>query len=641
MKKIGYIYRYNREEKKGILVYGYNNFINTIKYYPIKFSVSDCISPVQTGQLVYFELVDNSTASQIERASLLNFKRNIIEDLVSCYDTKEWNEGYKYTIIRYENLNDSISLEPRRKCRRLLCNFAYDELPQSIDELFALFGTKIHFEGYDEGESVDVLDMAYWIDKDIINLRSFYGSTVEQALDLFNLFVGKKRNAYNNFSSYGYDNSISSGWKHLLSTFSSEDLFEIYKKEPILQPVMPDDFCMENLNSLSADYGFPSNEVCDAFYRLKINEVISTKDYLYFEDKLNSRNNASYDRRHSKGVQIYDMDKEIIHELYNLLKVQYNNVVLNNLCKKLSRISGERINLEKRISLLNNETTDYLLNLGLAFDEYNGILNEGTIHIWDFLKYYKLLLEEDKMFFKTPIGNWCKEYLIHIANLKDYPCKASEIGSVMRSLSDFLTVSFIKEIRDMVNQEFAELDDFEELKSAYEDNLISEEQYLKRYEILTNDFTIQQLCNEITSCRCFSYTIPLSLQNYLLRRIFAIIDYKGWDTIKAISIKNESIYNLIGLIKWLKKQPNLDPILIKNIIDEMSIHLSEEDKIIFGNDSYTSTLDDSYLNRVDADDEDNGYSHYKGTYAQDEAGYSDDDIDTIFDGDPNAYWNID
>jgi hypothetical protein len=35
------------------------------------------------------------------------------------------------------------------------------------------------------------------------------------------------------------------------------------------------------------------------------------------------------------------------------------------------------------------------------------------------------------------------------------------------------------------------------------------------------------------------------------------------------------------------------------------------------------------------------YERYSGTYAQDEAGYSDDDIDTIFDGDADAYWNID
>lgn len=35
------------------------------------------------------------------------------------------------------------------------------------------------------------------------------------------------------------------------------------------------------------------------------------------------------------------------------------------------------------------------------------------------------------------------------------------------------------------------------------------------------------------------------------------------------------------------------------------------------------------------------YERYCGSYAQDEMGYSDDDIDTIFDGDPLAYWNID
>lgn len=35
------------------------------------------------------------------------------------------------------------------------------------------------------------------------------------------------------------------------------------------------------------------------------------------------------------------------------------------------------------------------------------------------------------------------------------------------------------------------------------------------------------------------------------------------------------------------------------------------------------------------------YDRYNGSYAQDEMGYSDDDIDTIFDEAPLAYWNID
>lgn len=35
------------------------------------------------------------------------------------------------------------------------------------------------------------------------------------------------------------------------------------------------------------------------------------------------------------------------------------------------------------------------------------------------------------------------------------------------------------------------------------------------------------------------------------------------------------------------------------------------------------------------------YNDYRGTYARDIAGYSSEEIDIIFDGDPNAYWNID
>lgn len=39
--------------------------------------------------------------------------------------------------------------------------------------------------------------------------------------------------------------------------------------------------------------------------------------------------------------------------------------------------------------------------------------------------------------------------------------------------------------------------------------------------------------------------------------------------------------------------------------------------------------------------EESTYERYRGSYAQDEMGYSDDEIDTIFEGDPLAYWNID
>ena len=35
------------------------------------------------------------------------------------------------------------------------------------------------------------------------------------------------------------------------------------------------------------------------------------------------------------------------------------------------------------------------------------------------------------------------------------------------------------------------------------------------------------------------------------------------------------------------------------------------------------------------------YERYNGSYAQDVEGWSDQDIDDVFEGDPEAYWNID
>lgn len=54
-------------------------------------------------------------------------------------------------------------------------------------------------------------------------------------------------------------------------------------------------------------------------------------------------------------------------------------------------------------------------------------------------------------------------------------------------------------------------------------------------------------------------------------------------------------------------------------------------------DSGNDYMDDEYVGFG----EEPTYERYSGSYAQDVMGYSDDDIDTIFDGDPLAYWNID
>lgn len=50
---------------------------------------------------------------------------------------------------------------------------------------------------------------------------------------------------------------------------------------------------------------------------------------------------------------------------------------------------------------------------------------------------------------------------------------------------------------------------------------------------------------------------------------------------------------------------------------------------------YKDEYDDSFY------EDERTYERYNGTYAQDVEGWSDQDIDDVFDGEPDAYWNID
>ncbi len=569
MKKIGYIYRYNNNENKGILVYGYNTNVYTPKYLPIKFSSSNCISSIKTGQLVYFDLIDINTASNIERASLQNFKRDVISDLVSNFNSNKWEDGLQKTRIRYENLQNALNLSDYQKESEFFFNTNHRiKLPEDIDGLFALFGNCIQYSYMDsEFIAVNIFDIAFWVDKDVVKSHTYYGMTADQVLDIFDLFVGKEREAYSKYSSREYDKSISPNWNYLLSRLSCDELVEICKKEPMLQPMIPEGFCMKHLDILSIEYGFPSVAVCESFCRAQIKKVGSTTEYLYFENKLNSCIQRSSNKTMVYGVQICEMGEEIAH----LLNVQYNNVVLNNVCKDLSSISTRNFNWKERILFLLKENAEYLLKLGLTIDKYKRmLLKQDSVDIIEFVDEYKFLLKEDKEPFKVTVSNWCKEYIIQIANLNYYPDKAWEIYSDLYLFSDFLTETFVGEIKYIVNSEFAILDDLNELKYAYEGKLISEDQYLERYKYLTKDYTLQQLVHEITAIRNFSNEIPLSLQNYLVREIFIKFDFKNLKSYKYVKTANGGISSLEGLVEWLNQQSNLDTKLIREIVKDMT-----------------------------------------------------------------------
>lgn len=112
MKKIGYIHRYDNNEEKGILVYGYNKgpLWNSPK--PILFSKSQCKTSVKTGILVYFEIDEDEKVRGIEYASIFNFDKELLLSYASVYDTNDWNECEKGTHICYQNIFELEELIP-------------------------------------------------------------------------------------------------------------------------------------------------------------------------------------------------------------------------------------------------------------------------------------------------------------------------------------------------------------------------------------------------------------------------------------------------------------------------------------------------------------------------------------------------
>ena len=135
MKKFGYIYKYNPSEGMGILMFGVwkvkSSWGSTIKNTPILFSNNDLLSEVSTGQLVFFDFNDDKTASNIERASLSNFKVDYINSLISCKSNESEYSFYSdNTYISFERLDNIIipNEDNQDQVKTAKRDYTYDDL---------------------------------------------------------------------------------------------------------------------------------------------------------------------------------------------------------------------------------------------------------------------------------------------------------------------------------------------------------------------------------------------------------------------------------------------------------------------------------------------------------------------------------
>lgn len=109
---------------------------------------------------------------------------------------------------------------------------------------------------------------------------------------------------------------------------------------------------------------------------------------------------------------------------------------------------------------------------------------------------------------------------------------------------------------------------------------------------------------------------------------WGIINMEGEEVLPVVY---DSIWNFVGKNRFSTKVIN------KGTESEVYFHDLNPTLPVRGK-HYSNSYDDSYCEH---DYEESHYEKYAGTYAQDVAGYSDEDIDNAFDGNPDAYWNID
>ena len=116
-------------------------------------------------------------------------------------------------------------------------------------------------------------------------------------------------------------------------------------------------------------------------------------------------------------------------------------------------------------------------------------------------------------------------------------------------------------------------------------------------------------------------------------RIVSTTDYEDVDfALGFIHVKKEGKFGIIRV-----SGEDLFPCIYDNIQTsyggKFTLIKDGKEEIVNSNSRKASSYHSSYERPT--------YERYAGSYAQDEMGWSDDDIDTVLDGDPSAYWNID
>lgn len=608
----------------GILVFGVwkvrSSWGSPIKNAPILFSDNDLLSKVSTGQLVFFDFNDDKTATNIERASLSNFKVDFINSIVRCGQQESESFFYKNnTNISFEYLNTIIIPEEKKKQLKTNQeaseeNFSLDDLddileeddyfdidldlfeeedskslipteneiknlietsdslPESIDELFNCFGKYKH-RIYDS-IIIDVFDLSLWVDQDILKDK-YYGMNVEELKFLYDIFVMRKHydrrgNAINNKPA---NDVISSKWALLLAKLSDSDLEFLLNSAPKLQPALPKEFCKKNLGLLTDDYGMPDVEICELHCLHKISNTNTVSGYKNLKHRLFVYCHCGKKHLEGEGTPMCQMGKRRINNLEKRLDLQYENVIKQNVISQLTKICNDA----NAVNEIKKATSDEFNSIGLFLENFYTLRN-------NFLRYnvckktfesYEQLPKLYKDALMTSFLNCVNESAIFATKSK-YLSPFS-LGYKIEQLNGWILDSTKQQIKELVNEKFANLDDLEDLNSAYKYDYITSKQYFKRYKQLTSDFNTFQFLKELSNWEIDNS--PLTIQWYVVSNIIKKLGYNSLKSFNYVEIDSyHAISSIRSLLDWLNNYGHLKDIVLKKAEEAICSVLSDHER---------------------------------------------------------------